>query len=179
MVLAFAAVLILAAAVRVFIAAPSDERSRNRRLGLRAAAFITCIVLGLSGLWVIVAPAGDHPLLAAIELGIGPQRFMTARDRADYFDAVSTERRQERESDRLTGVERQSRWQGEPLGADDIRRIASLQQTLTEMRRGERFVMDYLRIRARERERWYVGVPLAALGFLGIALMIWQRRQPA
>jgi zinc/manganese transport system permease protein len=179
MVLAFAAVLILAAAVRAFVTAPSDERGRNRRLGLRAAAFITCIVLGLSGLWVVVAPAGDHPLLAAIELGIRPERFMTARERADYLEAASTERRHEGESDRLTGLERQSRWQGDPLGADDVRRIGSMQQTLTEMRRGERFVMDYLRTRARERERWYVGVPLAVLGFLGIALMVWRRRRAA
>jgi zinc/manganese transport system permease protein len=176
-VLAFAAVLIIAAGVRAFVTAPSEERGHNRRVGLRAAALVACIALGASGLWVVIAPAGDHPLLAAIELGIGPERFMTPRERADYLEAASSERRHEGESDRLTGLERQSRWQGEPLGADDVRRIGSMQQTLTEMRRGERFVMDYLRTRARERERWYVGVPLAALGFLGIALLVWRRRR--
>jgi zinc/manganese transport system permease protein len=176
-VLAFAAVLIIAAGVRAFVTAPSEERGRNRRVGLRAAALVACIALGASGLWVVIAPAGDHPLLAAIELGIGPERFMTPRERADYLEAASSERRHEGESDRLTGLERQSRWQGEPLGADDVRRIGSMQQTLTEMRRGERFVMDYLRTRARERERWYVGVPLAALGCLGIALLVWRRRR--
>jgi zinc/manganese transport system permease protein len=176
-VLAFAAVLIIAAGVRAFVTAPSEERGRNRRVGLRAAALVACIALGASGLWVVIAPAGDHPLLAAIELGIGPERFMTPRERADYLEAASSERRHEGESDRLTGLERQSRWQGEPLGADDVRRIGSMQQTLTEMRRGERFVMDYLRTRARERERWYVGVQLAALGCLGIALLVWRRRR--
>ena len=178
-VVAFAAVLILAGAVRALVTAPSDERSRNRQIGLRAAALVACVAFSVSGLWVVIAPAGDHPLLAAIELGIGPERFMTARERADYFEAAATALRHEGESDRLTGIERQSRWQGEPLGADEVRRIGSMQQTLTEMRRGERFVMDYLRTRARERERWYVGVPLAALGFAGIALMVWRRRQAA
>jgi zinc/manganese transport system permease protein len=176
-VLAFAAVLVIAAAIRAFVTAPSEERGRNRRVGLRTTALIACIVLSASGLWVVIAPAGDHPLLAAIELGIGPERFMTPRERADYLEAASTERRHEGESDRLTGLERQSRWQGAPLGSDEVRRIGSMQQTLTEMRRGERFVMDYLRTRARERERWYVGVPLAALGFLGIVMMVWQRRR--
>jgi zinc/manganese transport system permease protein len=176
-VLAFAAVLIIAAGLRAFVTAPSEERAHNRRVGLRVAALVACVVLGASGLWVVIAPAGDHPLLAAIELAIGPERFMTPRERADYLEAASSERRHEGESDRLTGLERQSRWQGEPLGADDVRRIGSMQQTLTEMRRGERFVMDYLRTRARERERWYVGVPLAALGFLGIALLVWRRRR--
>ena len=52
-----------------------------------------------------------------------------------------------------------------------------MQQSLTEMRRGERFVMDYLRTRARERERWYVGLPLAALGSIGLALMLWRTRR--
>ena len=56
------------------------------------------------------------------------------------------------------------------------------------MGRGERFVVDYLRTRARERERWYVGLPLAALGVLGLAAMtfgatsfgamIWAPRRP-
>ena len=178
-VVAFAAVLILAGAVRALVTAPSDERSRNRQIGLRAAALVACVAFSVSGLWVVIAPAGDHPLLAAIELGLGPERFMTARERADYFEAAATALRHEGESDRLTGIERQSRWQGEPLGADEVRRIGSMQQTLTEMRRGERFVMDYLRTRARERERWYVGVPLAALGFAGIALMVWRRRRAA
>ena len=106
-----------------------------------------------------------------------PRLFSTTTCMRVVPEAASTERRHEGESDRLTGLERQSRWQGEPLGADDVRRIGSMQQTLTEMRRGERFVMDYLRTRARERERWYVGVPLAALGFLGIALLVWRRRR--
>jgi len=176
-VLAFAAVLIIAAAIRAFVTAPSEERGHNRRVGLHASALVACIVLSASGLWVVIAPAGDPPVLAAIELAIGPERFMTPRERADYLEAASSERRHEGESDRLTGLERQSRWQGEPLGSDDVRRIGSMQQTLTEMRRGERFVMDYLRTRARERERWYVGLPLAALGFLGIVMMVWRRRR--
>jgi hypothetical protein len=45
------------------------------------------------------------------------------------------------------------------------------------MGRGERFVMDYLRTRARERERWYVGLPLAALGFLGAATLARKTRR--
>ena len=156
-VLAFGAALVTAGAVRAFIAAPAAERSRNRRLGLRAGALVLCAVLGLSGLWIVVAPAGDHPVLAAIEVAIGPERFMSPRERADYLEAAKIEQRHKGDVEALLALERQSRWQGEALAADDVRRIGSMQQTLTEMGRGERFVMDYLRTRARERERWYVG----------------------
>jgi len=52
-----------------------------------------------------------------------------------------------------------------------------VQQSLTEMGRGERFVVDYLLARARARERWYVGLPLAALGILGLAAMAFAPRR--
>jgi zinc/manganese transport system permease protein len=178
-VLAFAATLLIAGAIRAFVTAPVTQRRRNRRVGLHVGGLIVFLLLGLSGAWVIVAPAGDHPLLAAIEMatGIGPDRFMTAMERANYLEATVVERRHQAEVDRLYDRERQSRWQGEELTADDIRRMGSMQQTLTEMGRGERFVMDYLRTRGRERERWYVGLPLAAIGFLGAATIARRMRR--
>jgi len=176
-VLAFGAALAAAGAVRAFVLAPAGERNRNRRLGLRATGLVLCTALALSGLWIVIAPAGDHPVLAAIELAIGPEQFMTSRERADYLEAAAIEQRHKGDVDRLLALERQSRWQGDALAADDVRRIGSLQQTLTEMGRGERFVMDHLRTRARERERWYVGPPLAALGLIGAAAITLCRRK--
>jgi len=41
-----------------------------------------------------------------------------------------------------------------------------------------RFVMDHLRTRARERERWSIGLPLAALGFAGADAILWKMRRP-
>ena len=77
---------------------------------------------------------------------------------------------------------RMQRWQGRLaslcLDADEVRWLASVQQSLTEMGRGERFVMDYLRTSARERERWYVGLPLIGFGMLGLALFARALRKP-
>ncbi len=145
-VVAFAAALVIAGAIRAFITAPVTERSRNRRAGLQAGGLILSLLIGLSGAWVVIAPAGDHPILAAIEMGL--------------YDR-----------------ERQSRWQGNELTADEIRRIGSMQQTLTEMGRGERFVVDYLRTRGRERKRWYIGLPLAAAGLIGAAAIARRARR--
>jgi zinc/manganese transport system permease protein len=103
---------------------------------------------------------------------------LSERERTDFIEAAAIERRHRTEVDRLHELERRSRWQGEELSADEVRRIASVAQTLTEMGRGERFVVDYLRARARERERWYVGLPLAALGLLGLAAIAWVPRRP-
>jgi zinc/manganese transport system permease protein len=176
-VVAFAAVLIAAGAVRAFVVAPANERRRNCTVGLRSGSLILCIVLGLSGAWVVIAPGGDHPILAAIEMAIGPVRFMTPRERADYLEATAIERRHKDEVDRLYSLERQSRWQGDELTSDQVRRIGAMQQTLTEMSRGERFVIDYLRTRSRERERWSIGLPFATLGFAGAAAIAWRMRR--
>ena len=84
-------------------------------------------------------------MLAAIEMatGVGPEQFMSPRERADFLDAAMVERRHKAEVDRLYELERRSRWQGDALTADEVRRIGSVEQTLTEMGRGERFVVDY------------------------------------
>ena len=178
-VLAFAAVLIAAGGVRAFMLAPRERRSRNIMLALRTGGLLFCAACALSGIWLILAPAGDHPLLPAVEAvaGIRPERFLSERERADFIEASATERRHRNEIDRINELERRSRWQGEALSADEVRRIASVQQTLTEMGRGEQFVRDYLRARAREREGWYVGVPLAALGLLGLATIAFAARR--
>jgi zinc/manganese transport system permease protein len=171
--------LVLAGAIRAFITAPAAERYRNRQRGLHVGGLVVCLLIGLSGAWVVVAPAGDHPILAMIETatGLGPDRFMSPRERAEYLEAAAIEGRHKGEIDQLYDRERQSRWQGDELTSDEIRRIGSMQQTLTEMGRGERFVMDYLRIRARERERWYVGLPLAAIGFIAAAAIARRARR--
>jgi len=178
-VVTFAAVLLVAGAIRAFVTAPAAERSRNRQRGLHVGGLVLCLLLGLSGAWVVVAPAGDHPILAMIETatGLGPDRFMSPSERAEYLEAAAIERRHKGEIDRLYDRERQSRWQGDGLTSDEIRRIGSMQQTLTEMGRGERFVMDYLRTRGRERERWYVGLPLAAVGFIAAATIARRARR--
>src|SRR5262249_5650744 len=114
-VVTFAAGLGGAGAIRAFITAPAGERGRHRPRGLHVGGLVLCLLIGLSGAWVVVAPAGDHPILAMIETatGIGPDRFMTARERADYFEAAAIERRHKGEIDRLYDRERQSRWQGD------------------------------------------------------------------
>ena len=178
-VLAFAVVLVAAGGIRAFFLAPLPQRMRNRSLGLRTGALLLCAACAASGFWVMIAPGGDHPLLAVVEMttGVRPEQFLAERERADFIEASAIEHRHKAEVDRLNQLERRSRWQGDELSADEVRRIASVQQTLTEMGRGERFVMDYLRTRARGRERWYIGIPLAGLGSLGLAALAFLPRQ--
>ncbi len=168
MVAAFAAVLLGAVLLRA---------------GPRGVAMATVGVVALAvltqGIWLIASPASDQPLLAAFERvsGLGPERSMTAGERRIFAEATETEARNRREVERLRAAERETRWKGEALSNEDLRRVASFQQTFNEMGRGERFVQDHLRAMARERERWTVGVPAVAASVLALLLVYRPRRR--
>ena len=68
-------------------------------------------------------------------------------------------------------MEKAARYQAAPLPDDEIRRIASYQQSFNEMARGERFVQDVLRSKARARERWAVGLPATIIAIAGLGML--------
>ncbi len=82
------------------------------------------------------------------------------------------------EVDRIDAMEKSARYQATPLSDDEIRRIASYQQSFNEMTRGERFVQDVLRGKARTRERWIVGAPVALIALLGLFWLARSYRMP-
>lgn len=156
-------------------------RGANRR---RAAAVVVgslLLAILAQGAWLIAAPEADQPLLAAAEgaLGFGPERFMTEGERRVYTEAAETERHHGLEVERLRAAEREARWTGEGLSEEELRRVASFQQTFNEMGRGERFVQNHLRAVARGRERWIVGVPAVALSGLALLLLCRRKIPPA
>jgi zinc/manganese transport system permease protein len=179
MVLAFAGALVLAGASRPFLFISSAlRRGRLRLTGAAAVAVILATVL-LASLWLTLAPAADQPLLALFEqiTGIGPESFLSAAERATYADARATVTRWQNEVDRLNAWEQRSRWNGQQLSDDEVRRVGSYQQSFNEMARGELFVLDVLRAHARARERWYIGVPLALLAGLGLGVLAVRSRR--
>ncbi|HXW27623.1 MAG TPA: LPXTG cell wall anchor domain-containing protein, partial [Xanthobacteraceae bacterium] len=77
----------------------------------------------------------------------------------------------------LNAKERAARVGGPPLSDDEVRRVASYQQSFNEMARGERFVEGVLRAKARARERWIVGLPAAGLALVGLVILVRRRRR--
>jgi zinc/manganese transport system permease protein len=179
MVLAFAGALVLAGASRpFFFVSAAVRRARLRLAGAAAGTIILATVL-LASLWLTLVPAADQPLFALLEQisGLGPETFLTADERATYADAATTVARWQNEVDRLNAWERRSRWSGERLSDDEVRRVGSYQQSFNEMARGELFVLDVLRAHARARERWYIGVPLGLVAAVGLAMLAWRLRR--
>jgi len=113
--------------------------------------------------------------------GLGPERFMTPSERTVFGEAGRMKERNRAEVERLRAMERDARWSGAGLGEEDLRRVASFQQSFNEMGRGERFVQEHLRARARERQRWWVGLPALAASALALLFLgrAFRRAAPA
>jgi zinc/manganese transport system permease protein len=174
LVLALAAALGIAGLGRGLCAGPAEEVRRRRTRAYRIAATSALLAVLAGGLWSLAEPTADQPLLAALErVGLRPELFMRAGEADSYAEARATEQRYRAEVEALSDLERRSRWQEPTLTDDDVRRIASYQQTYNEMGRGERFVQEHLRASARARERWLVSLPLAALSSMALMTLLF------
>ena len=178
MVIAFTAVLLIAGLVKALVVADPAARRRRWRAAGAATAAALCLAVLASSLWLLAYPQADQPLLAAFEraMGLGPAEFLGDRDRNTYQSAMRDAERFSGELTRLNARERAARVDA-PLADDEVRRIASYQQTFNEMARGERFVQGVLLTKARSRERWFVGVPAALLAVVGLAMVAWPWRR--
>lgn len=177
MVLAFALVLAVAVILRAFISVSAKERRIRFRILVRAlSAAILTIVAGAM-IWLMIMPRADQPVLDLLEraVGIGPEAFLTPDEREAYAQAMKEGRLRQSQATQLTRLERQSRWQGEPLSDEAVRRIGTYQQAFNEMARGEEFVLKALSARARERERWYAGPALLAAAMLALMVVTPRR----
>jgi len=145
-----------------------DRAARAVRAGAAA-------LLVLSGTWLMIAPRADQPLLDSVEYavpGLGVS-YMNESEIEVYRDADHYAKRYQREAERLNEKEVRSRWQGEALDDQQVRRISSFLQSYNEMRKGEEFVKREVRARARARIRWLAGPVLILVGLL---LLPWRRR---
>ena len=171
MVIALAGFLLLCGLEKVLIFAGAEQDT---------VAVAMLLMLLASSVWLMVNPTADQPLPALVEraTGIGPAQFLGATERETYESAVRDVARFQGEVDRIDAMEKAARYQATPLSDDEIRRIASYQQSFNEMTRGERFVQDVLRGKARTRERWIVGAPAAMIALLGLFWLARRYRKP-
>jgi zinc/manganese transport system permease protein len=170
MVTAFTLILVLAGIAKALVFGGIRQRRANLRVAGRALLAVALVLIFASGVWLIVKPTADQPLAVLFEgtTGMGPEHFLNAGDRDIYESATRDMTRFQGEVDQLNAREKAARFQSEPLSDEEIRRIASYQQSFNEMARGERFVQEVLRGKARARERWMVGLPAAIIAILGL-----------
>ena len=176
MVCVFGAALAVAAALKPLLLNDAANRKQIlRRMG-RLLAQTSLAIIFISALWLVAKPRADHPVLDTLEYLAPPLRlaFLTENERELYRRSSHGEIKAQQEALRLAGKERESRWQGQALSDEEVRRISSFTQSFLEMKKGEQVVQREMRDHARERQRWVIGIPALLLCVAGF---LWVRDQ--
>ena len=171
LVCAFAVILGAALGVRML----ADSACGLRETGMLIRNIAT-ILLVTSAVWLLAKPRADQPLLDALESAWPTvrQAYFSQQEMEIYADAETYVRRYTSEVSRLSELEARSRWETAAFDDEKIKKISSFQQSYNEMIKGERFVMQETRARARERLRWpIVGALLVGL----LSLLVFPSRR--
>ena len=134
-------------------------------------------VVAVAGLLLIAFPRMDHHWLnwledaaPAIELV-----FLSPAERQAWRDSREALARGLAEMRRLATLQDDVRWGRATLGEDQKERLRQFLAARGEITAGDRFVLRTLRDRARERQRYWLGVPML-LGGAAAALALRARR---
>ncbi|GLR25101.1 metal ABC transporter permease [Limnobacter litoralis] len=170
LVTVFAVVLLLVMVVPRLVMSVAVRRHAVW-LSVRTAA----VAVGVSLAWLAAQPRADQPLLDVAEKAMPALQsvYMRTDERDAIADSQAYVKRYAGELDKLSERERNSRW----MGTDDdetVRRISSFQQSYNEMIKGEQFVMQETRARARERLRW----PVTLILMMGMSGYLLRNRLP-
>ena len=174
---AFGAALALTAAALGARASARAVRARGL-VALRPAALVAAASAGLAGLLLALVPAMDHLWLDALERAAPAvqEAFLTPGERAARRDALQALARGEGQLAELRALQQDVQWGTRTLDAEKQERLRQFLAGRGELTAGDRMVLRTLRAKARERQRYWIGVPLLAVGAGGVAWLARRRR---
>ncbi len=144
---------------------------------LRGVAIVACAAIGLAGMLLAAFPRMDHYWIDWTEdtAPLVELAFLTPAERQAWRDSREALERGTAELRRLKTLEVDARWGRATLTQEQQERLRQFLASRGEITAGDRFVLKTLRGRARERQRFWLGLPLLALGIAG-ALTLARRR---
>ena len=145
---------------------------------LRGVAIVACAAIGLAGMLLAAFPRMDHYWIDWTEdtAPLVEMVFLMPAERQAWRDSREALERGTAELRRLTTLEVDARWGRATLTEEQQERLRQFLASRGEITAGDRFVLKTLRGRARERQRFWLGLPLLALGIAG-ALTLARRRK--
>jgi len=140
-----------------------------RRLGWRGAGIIGCVVAALAGLLLLAFPRMDQPWLDALEALTPPVQtaFLEPGERYTRSEALQSMESARAELARLRALDEDARWGSVSLPPEERERLRQYLAGRSEISAGDQLVLRHLRAKARERQRYALGIPLLVLGALG------------
>jgi zinc/manganese transport system permease protein len=150
--------------------------------GLAGAGLIASALAAAAGLALLVFPHMDHHWLNWLENAAPSVRlaFLDADERENYRDEYESVQRGVAEMRQLRAKQEDARWGRVELSADMQERLRQYLASRSEITAGEQMALNHLRDVARERQRFWLGLPLLGFGAAGF-LALWRskRKRPA
>ena len=171
-VAAFGAALAVTAAARGGRAVATAVRTGGVA-ALEPGAIVLAALAALAGALLAVFPAMDHPWLDAVER-VAPsmqEAFLTPSERRVRRDSVEAVAHGERQLRAARALQQDVEWGARTLDAADRERLRQFLAGRSEIAAGDRMVLGTLRGKARERQRYWLGLPLVTVG-LGAAIAL-------
>jgi zinc/manganese transport system permease protein len=149
------------------------------RLSRRKAAMIVCAVATIAGFLLSAFPAMDQPWLDAIE-DIAPTVqtiFLNKSERATREEVLDSIVRGRAELTRLRRLDQDVRWGAVAMEPERTERLRQYLAGRSEIGAGDQLVLRSLRAKARERQRFVLGLPLLSIGVGGFFALVRRRPQ--
>jgi zinc/manganese transport system permease protein len=159
------ALLALVAIARSAVALATGLR-RHGLAALRGAVVAPGVLAVVAGLALAIFPAADHYWLDALE-HVAPSvqtAFLTAHERQVRHDSEVAIDRATAELASLRAEQADVQWGATRMAPEERERLRQFLVGRDEMQAGERLVLRTLRQHARERQRYALGIPVAATG---------------
>jgi zinc/manganese transport system permease protein len=115
----------------------------------------------------------DHHWLNWLEKAAPPVQliFLTSDERETYHDSQEAVHRGLSEIQSLRSMQQEIQWGTREMSEEKQERLRQYLASRSEITAGDQMVLNHLRNQARERQRFWLGIPLLGIGIFGAAAL--------
>lgn len=149
-----------------------------RRLTRKTAGIAACALAVFIGLPLVARPQLDQPWLDAMEEMVPALQtgFLTASEAAARAEAIESITHARAELARLNALNQDVQWGKVAMEPEKVERLRQYLMGKNELSAGDQLVLRHLRGKARERQRFALGVPVLVAGAVGLYAIMRRRR---
>ena len=141
---------------------------------LTGAAIAVLAVIALAGLLLVSVPQMDHHWLNWLEKAAPSVQlaFLTSDERETYRDSQEEVQRGQNEIQRLRAMQQQVQWGTREMSEEMQERLRQYLASRSEITAGDQIVLKHLQSTARQRQRFWLGIPLLLIGAGGALTLV-------
>ena len=142
-------------------------------IALKGAGITILVAMGLAGLFLVIFPRMDHHWLNWLEKAVPSVQlaFLSSDERETYQDSQEAVQRGLSEIQQLRALQQEVQWGTRKMPEEKQERLRQYLASRSEITAGDQIVLNHLRSQARERQRFWLGIPLLGIGVFGAAAL--------